>query len=511
MAYFIYGCGMSLGLTAVGGECGVLSADGISRGVCSPDTAILQAKESIRNLTREHYIAIDDSDSTSEYGVLPCASTLTEIIIDLTKVHSDCSYHFREMSEVFGVALLAFAGIAANTEGAECMASLQSINFSDVTSLKPWKALAASPPPMVPQMPLGAIGGESSKSDAGIDQTGAVAGIIVGCSLCLAAMARLLLFRRMRLRQGFGSGGKVGDGESLADTRIVKTNGLSTIRGFDSVSADTVVEIVTGIVREAGLALLKEEDVIAERSIGQGSHGVVYSARWKNSNSPVAVKVLQLFGVTIEEIQKGARAITNELVVLNTVRHPSIIYVYGVIVTSDAYTPGCTAVRIVMELAECSLQQLLMQTASLSNTTTSTAMSTVPLLSSHAPPSESSSESQKAASRIHLSLKTRLRIAESVASGLSHLHNTQVPVVHRDLKPANILIRRQGDDVSACIADFGAALLDKTDMTLSNPESYLPQGTLMYMVGDSFALACVRNVSLLSITFLSTFSQCVHL
>jgi serine/threonine protein kinase len=213
---------------------------------------------------------------------------------------------------------------------------------------------------------------------------------------------------------------------------------------------------------------------------------MVYSARWKNSNTPVAVKVLQLFGVTLEEIQKGARAITNELVVLNTVRHPSVIHVYGVVVTSDAHTPGCAAVRIVMELAECSLQQLLTQTALMSTTsttTTSTATSLMSSSSSYVPLSERSLESYSVASEIKLTLRIRLRIAESVASGLSHLHTARVPVVHRDLKPANILIRRQGDDVSACIADFGVALLDKTDMTLANPESYLPQGTLMYMVG----------------------------
>ena len=330
-----------------------------------------------------------------------------------------------------------------------------------------------------------------AKNNSWIVQTGAIAGVVVGGgALCLAGMTWLLLFRRKRLRQEIDGGGEAADGDSLAEIGILKTNGSGTIRGLDSVSGDyrddAIVKTVIGIVREAGLALLKEDDIVAERSIGQGSHGMVYSARWKNSNTPVAVKVLQLFGVTLEEIQKGARAITNELVVLNTVRHPSVIHVYGVVVTSDAHTPGCAAVRIVMELAECSLQQLLTQTALMSTTsttTTSTATSLMSSSSSYVPLSERSLESYSVASEIKLTLRIRLRIAESVASGLSHLHTARVPVVHRDLKPANILIRRQGDDVSACIADFGVALLDKTDMTLANPESYLPQGTLMYMVG----------------------------
>jgi hypothetical protein len=79
-------------------------------------------------------------------------------------------------------------------------------------------------------------------------------------------------------------------------------------------------KIVVGIILEAGLPLLDEDDVVAERSIGQGAYGMVYSARWKNSSALVAVKVLQLFGVTPEEIENGARAISTELTVLNAAR-----------------------------------------------------------------------------------------------------------------------------------------------------------------------------------------------
>lgn len=235
----------------------------------------------------------------------------------------------------------------------------------------------------------------------------------------------------------------------------------------------------------------------------RGAHGSVYSARWKNSKTPVAVKVLQLFGVTSKEIAKSARAISTELAVLNAVRHPSVIYVYGVMVTQDASTPGCAAVRIVMELAECSLQQLLTEAQTSSSSDGSSGSKGVASVGSDSSPlvsppigsarrtlsmdtasSPSTSSSSGRGKNISLNMRTRLSIAESVAAGLSHLHSARHPVVHRDLKPANILIRRQGDDVSACIADFGIALLDKTDMTLVSPKSYQPAGTLQYMAPE---------------------------
>jgi hypothetical protein len=236
-----------------------------------------------------------------------------------------------------------------------------------------------------------------------------------------------------------------------------------------------IVKLVANIVRQAGLTILNEEDFIAERTIGQGSHSVVYSARWRTSNTSVAVKVLQIFGVTSDEIADGARAVVTELAVLNAVRHPAVVPVYGVMVTSDEYTPGSVAVRIVMERAECSLQELLMETQSPPSMLSSPD-------SSFSVRSSDCSDSHAARFRIDLNLRNKLCIAASVASGLAHLHTARVSVVHRDLKPGNILIRRQGDGVSACIADFGVALLDKTDMDLVNPASYRPEGTLMYMV-----------------------------
>ena len=360
-----------------------------------------------------------------------------------------------------------------STSSGVLVTALHSVGLTSVIDVTLSKGATASATLTLPPTP--ALLPPSSSSSLSII---ALAGIIVGLSavLSVAAVSRLLIFRRRKLQRARGV---LGEGEKMTGDKPPATE---QEKPQANQQATEIVEIVAGIVREAGLKLLNENDVIAKRSIGQGSHGVVYSARWKNSNTEVAVKVLQIFGVTSEEIVRGARAISTELAVLSTMRHPSVVYVYGVIVTSDECTPGCVAVRIVMELAQCSLQQLLMETQSQSKSTTRSSYS----LSSDSA-TTTSTVSHAAAPSIELNLETRLRIAESVAAGLAHLHTAQVPVVHRDLKPANILIREQGNkNVSACIADFGAAMLDKTDMTLRNPQSYRPEGTLMYMVGDAF-------------------------
>lgn len=57
------------------------------------------------------------------------------------------------------------------------------------------------------------------------------------------------------------------------------------------------------------------------------------------------------------------------------------------------------------------------------------------------------------------------RIAESMACGLTHLHEEVAPskvdgckpaVAHRDFKSKNVLLK---SDLTACIADFGLALI----------------------------------------------------
>ena len=372
------------------------------------------------------------------------------------------------------VPLMLFA--LADVAGGECLEALEDVDLeAGGFVLKPWKPILKNESERTVGAAAAAAPAEKEKKkDSWTEDVRVVGGIFGGAALVvLSSVAAIAWVFNSHRRRRFDGGGS----DPFASFHKMPVNGSpSSQSGTGSSdggsidvdlygSPEKLVDTVMAIISEAGLSLLDEHDVIADRSISQGTHGVVYAGRWRNSNTPVAVKVLQLFGVTTQEIMRGARAISNELSVLSAVRHPSIVHVYGVMVTTDPYTPGCAAVRIVMELAECSLQQLL---------------------------------TESRVSGVELSLRSRLCIAESVASGLSHLHSARRPVVHRDLKPANILVRRRGggggggdgflggEDVSACIADFGVAKLNKTDITLVKPEleTYLPEGTLAYMAPE---------------------------
>jgi serine/threonine protein kinase len=71
----------------------------------------------------------------------------------------------------------------------------------------------------------------------------------------------------------------------------------------------------------------------------------------------------------------------------------------------------------------------------------------------------------------------RLKIAQGVGQGLSHIHNVCKPhIIHRDIKSSNILLDK---DFKAYLADFGLARLilpDKTHVTteLVGTLGYIP-------------------------------------
>lgn len=66
------------------------------------------------------------------------------------------------------------------------------------------------------------------------------------------------------------------------------------------------------------------------------------------------------------------------------------------------------------------------------------------------------------------------KIAESMARGLMHLHeeigggtkgdDLKPAIAHRDFKSKNVLLK---DDLTACIADFGLAMIFEPGMRLS--------------------------------------------
>lgn len=90
-------------------------------------------------------------------------------------------------------------------------------------------------------------------------------------------------------------------------------------------------------------------------------------------------------------------------------------------------------------------------------------------------------------------------VITQVASGLADAH--AVGLVHRDIKPANVLLRIQGDDLRAYLADFGIARkvtathqLTQTGTTVGTPTYMAPElhtGGQPGPASDVYSLGCL--------------------
>ncbi|CAN6200583.1 unnamed protein product [Urochloa humidicola] len=84
-----------------------------------------------------------------------------------------------------------------------------------------------------------------------------------------------------------------------------------------------------------------------------------------------------------------------------------------------------------------------------------------------------------------LSVIQRFSIAVDIADALNYLHSScEPPIIHCDLKPGNVLL---GEDMTACIGDFGLAklLLDPGSHGLENSESTIRiRGTIGYVAPE---------------------------
>lgn len=193
------------------------------------------------------------------------------------------------------------------------------------------------------------------------------------------------------------------------------------------------------------------------REIGRGGMGIVFLAREVDLDRLVAVKVLSgnwfTDDVMVERFRREARTIAS-------LRHPSIVNVYGVgraeslhYFTMD-YIDGVSLSRV---------------------------------LRSHGP----------------LSVAAAYAVLYQVGSGLGYAHRPPRDVVHRDVKPGNILLDGDGNTI---LTDFGIAKaaerdagLTRTGLIIGTPEYMSPEqcrGDGVTAASDQYALGAVMYAAL---------------
>jgi len=176
---------------------------------------------------------------------------------------------------------------------------------------------------------------------------------------------------------------------------------------------------------------------VIDKPIAAGGVGVIYLARDRSLDRPVAVKLLHASETIAASddirFRREARA-------LSKVQHPNIVSIFG-------YGKHDGARYIVMEYVDGpSLYRLLQE-------------------------------------RSRLSITEAISIARQVASGLAEVHAHGL--VHRDIKPGNILLRRLASgNVIAKVVDFGLSRYQGDEETLKATKEYGIPGTPAYMAPE---------------------------
>jgi serine/threonine protein kinase len=214
--------------------------------------------------------------------------------------------------------------------------------------------------------------------------------------------------------------------------------------------------------------LLRADDLVLGALMGRGGFACVYAARWRGS--AVAAKVFMLrsdavnahpLGIaaamdsyvryhvkseahTVDDERKGA-AYELELQLLQSLRHPNICTLYGVVVAPPT---------LVIELCVGGSLAALLRVSTLDT----------------------------------LPWTRRADIGAGVACGVDFLHSQDPPVIHRDLKSANVVLTADG---TAKLVDFGlggflphvAGEMASRDKAAKGTLAYMPPELIMSISG----------------------------
>ncbi|KAG2374413.1 hypothetical protein C9374_010697 [Naegleria lovaniensis] len=200
--------------------------------------------------------------------------------------------------------------------------------------------------------------------------------------------------------------------------------------------------------------LISAQEIVIVKRIGEGANGVVYLAKWNNTQ--VAIKSLKTDTcstssierdntniVELEEfIDSSVHEFEKEAMIMSSLRHPNIVFFYGIIVSEER------KFMVVEFMNGGSLESLI---------------------------------GKLKTGRRMLNLIQKVSILCDIANGMHYLHSLKPKLIlHRDLKPGNILL----DDRDRCkVCDFGLAkMMGQTfNSALTNNI-----GTLFYMAPECF-------------------------
>jgi serine/threonine protein kinase len=179
------------------------------------------------------------------------------------------------------------------------------------------------------------------------------------------------------------------------------------------------------------LSVIPTDEILLHNIIGEGTFGRVWNALRRNTD--VAVKEFvfaqaALSGGGSQQINEIIEEIIGEACVMSCLRHPKILTLYGVSLTTQA-------LWIVCELCDQgSLRMLLNDTA-------------------HA-----------------LTERQKLSFCLDVADGMMYLHQRRPPIIHRDIKSHNIfIVETSPGKLTAKIGDWGSA---RVVAAMSDERSY---------------------------------------
>lgn len=172
------------------------------------------------------------------------------------------------------------------------------------------------------------------------------------------------------------------------------------------------------VARTAGLLNLRTEDVIVGRKLGEGFYGAVYEGTWRGF--AVALKF-----VPPDEVD-AADALRREGHLLDTLKHPHVMKVYGV---CEGQAPSSWACDLCPPCLCCELMH---------------GGGLLEFLAAPFPPAASSSPGHY--------WDTVCRALRDAACGLAYLHS--LDVIHRDVKMLNLMLDARN---RVKLIDFGLA------------------------------------------------------